>query len=412
MKTLSPKLILSLLLIGAAAGLTGIVLTLLLHMVQHLAFGYPLNAELSYRVMVEESPPMRRLMVLLLCGGLVGVGWVMLHRLASPLVSIKTAVANGQRMPLAATLIHALLQIVTVGLGSPLGREVAPREISTALAERWAASRGLDEEERKILLACASGAGLAAVYNVPLAAAVFALETLLLSWSRERLLAALLACGTAVLVVRAALGDVIQYPLPDFPLPDGWFDAWALAAAPLLALGVWVFERNAERLPEIPRRKPAMVWVALLSFAFIGLLAWYFPEIMGNGKAGNQLSFQAALGVECPAAGGRHGCGGICGGNGVFGCGAENADYRAGVYVGVVAPVARVVATAVFVPGRNPAGVSGVAGEAGGLRAGRFQARCGNCLLHVADLPLRRAWQKGYLKFSGILLWFAGLAVI
>ena len=296
MKTLSPKLILSLLLIGAAAGLTGIVLTLLLHTVQHLAFGYPLHAELSYRVMVEESSPLRRLMVLLLCGGLVGVGWVMLHRLASPLVSIKTAVANGQKMPLAATLIHALLQIVTVGLGSPLGREVAPREISAALAERWAASRGLDEEERKILLACASGAGLAAVYNVPLAAAVFALETLLLSWSRERLLAALLACGTAVLVVRAALGDVIQYPLPDFPLPDGWFNAWALAAAPLLALGVWAFERNAERLPEIPRRKPAMVWVALLSFAFIGLLAWCFPEIMGNGKAGNQLSFQSALG--------------------------------------------------------------------------------------------------------------------
>ena len=39
-----------------------------------------------------------------------------------------------------------------------------------------------------------------------------------------------------------------------------------------------------------------MVWVALLSFAFIGLLAWHFPEIMGNGKAGNQLSFQATLG--------------------------------------------------------------------------------------------------------------------
>ena len=55
MKILSPKLIFSLLLIGAAAGITGIVLTLLLHTVQHLAFGYPLNIELSYRVMVEES---------------------------------------------------------------------------------------------------------------------------------------------------------------------------------------------------------------------------------------------------------------------------------------------------------------------------------------------------------------------
>lgn len=295
MKSLSPKLIVSLLVIGVAAGITGIVLTLLLHAVQHWAFGYAPGVELPYRVMVEESSPLRRLGVLLLCGAVVGVGWVWLHRRAAPLVSIKTTVVSGRKMPLAATLMHALLQIVTVGLGSPLGREVAPREISAALAERWSAWRGLDAEERGVLLACASGAGLAAVYNVPLAAAVFALETLMLSWSRERLLAALLACGTAVLVVRVGFGDVIQYPMPDFALPTGLFNVWALAAAPLLALGVWGFEWCMGRLPEIPRRSWRMVGVSLAAFGAIGLLAWWFPEIMGNGKAGNQLSFGAAL---------------------------------------------------------------------------------------------------------------------
>ncbi|OAM27610.1 chloride channel protein [Eikenella longinqua] len=295
MKSLSPKLIVSLLAVGVAAGITGIVLTLLLHAVQHWVFGYPADVVLPYRVMVEESSPLRRWLVLLLCGGVVGAGWVWLHRKAAPLVPIKTAVVSGREMPLAATLLHGLLQIVTVALGSPLGREVAPREISAALAERWAKWRGLDAEERGVLLACASGAGLAAVYNVPLAAAVFALETLMLSWSRERLLAALIACGTAVLVVRAGLGDVIQYPMPAFPLPDWGFNVWALAVAPLLALGVWGFERCMGRLPEIPRRSVRMVWVALAAFGLIGFLAWWFPEIMGNGKAGNQLSFAGDL---------------------------------------------------------------------------------------------------------------------
>ena len=45
MKTLFSELVLSLLLIGVAVGIIGIVLTLLLHTVQHLAFGYPLNVE-------------------------------------------------------------------------------------------------------------------------------------------------------------------------------------------------------------------------------------------------------------------------------------------------------------------------------------------------------------------------------
>ena len=52
---------------------------------------------------------------------------------------------------------------------------------------------------------------MAAVYNVPLAATVFVLETLLVAWSVPMVLAALLACGVAVLVVRVGLGDTVQY---------------------------------------------------------------------------------------------------------------------------------------------------------------------------------------------------------
>jgi len=298
MKTLSPKLIFSLLLIGAAAGLTGIVLTLLLHMVQHLAFGYPLHAELSYRVMVEESSPLRRLMVLLLCGGLVGVGWVMLHRLASPLVSIKTAVANGQKMPLVATLIHALLQIVTVGMGSPLGREVAPREMSVALATPLSGCLKLSPAQKSVVLACASGAGLAAVYNVPLAATVFVLETLLAAWSVPMVLAALLACGVAVLVVRVGLGDTVQYAhLPNLEnvVFDASFLAWAAVCGVLIALGVNAFAWSNGKLPKLNKASWKMLPIALLSFAAIGAMGMWQPEILGNGKAGNQLSFADAL---------------------------------------------------------------------------------------------------------------------
>jgi len=69
-------------------------------------------------------------------------------------------------MPFVTTMAHVLLQIVTVALGSPLGRETAPREMAAVLATRLASRAGFAAEERRIVIACAAGAGLAAIYNV------------------------------------------------------------------------------------------------------------------------------------------------------------------------------------------------------------------------------------------------------
>jgi H+/Cl- antiporter ClcA len=69
------------------------------------------------------------------CGVVAGCGWYLLYRFARPLVSIEQAIiAHDPRMPRARTTAEALLQIVTVALGSPLGREVAPRQIGAMFA--------------------------------------------------------------------------------------------------------------------------------------------------------------------------------------------------------------------------------------------------------------------------------------
>ncbi|MDP1200354.1 chloride channel protein, partial [Klebsiella pneumoniae] len=74
------------------------------------------------------------------------------------------------------TTLHALLQIVTVARGSPLGREVAPRDRGARGAGMVARKLRLREDEPRTLIACGAGAGLAAVSHVPLAGAVFSRE--------------------------------------------------------------------------------------------------------------------------------------------------------------------------------------------------------------------------------------------
>ena len=300
MKYLKIKVIAQLLAIGILAGLTGIVLTITLHAIQQWAFGG--YNEGSFREIVEHTLPWRRLLVLVGCGALVGFGWVGINRYGAKLVEIKASVNDSQKpMPFMTTIGHAFLQIVTVALGSPLGREVAPREMSAAFATKISQVCHVDVNTRKLLVACASGAGLAAVYNVPLASAVFTLETLLVDWSFASAGAALLCSGTAVYVSRLGLGDLVQYPLPQVSF-DETLVIWALIAGPIIAWCVTWFEKSLKPFPMLSRKDPKMIIVAILAFTGIGLISMWFPEVLGNGKAGNQLSFTLMIDGEYGAA--------------------------------------------------------------------------------------------------------------
>ena len=284
------KLWLALTMVGITGGLVGIVLTELLHFVQHHAYGYALDGgHQSFREGVEAAAPLRRFYALLSCGVAAGGGWWLLKWYGKPLVGIKASLAKPLAgLPFAATVGHALLQIVTVGLGSPLGREVAPREMTAAFASLWVRRLGLDEDGARLLIACASGAGLAAVYNVPLAATLFILETMLGVWTRQAVTAALFCSVLATAVSRMGLGDMQQYSVGlqiDRPL------LWWSAAAVL-------FRRTAAPFPLLARGDRRIVPLAVAAFAAVGLLAMYSPDILGNGKVGNQLVFGGLIGWQ------------------------------------------------------------------------------------------------------------------
>ena len=69
--------------------------------------------------------------------------------------------------------------IVIVALGASLGREAAPQQAGAAIASTLGDRAGFPEWQRRLLVACGAGAGMAAVYNIPFGGALFALEVLL-----------------------------------------------------------------------------------------------------------------------------------------------------------------------------------------------------------------------------------------
>lgn len=287
-------------LVGVSSGLAGMGLGLLLRGVQHIAYGYDLHTIVggeSFLEGVTAASDLRRFLALSVCGVVAGVGWWLLYRFGSPLVAISEAVReNGPRMPFLATLAHGLLQIVTVALGSPLGREVAPRELGAALATRYCVRAGMTASSARIMIACGAGAGLAAVYNVPLGGTLFTLEVLLGTFRFPALIPALATSVIATVVAWLGLGNTSVYSLPPLAISPSLL-AWSLVMGPLFGLAAYLFVRTTEvARARAPKNWNLVPWCAAV-FPVIGLLAFAFPQLLGNGKGLEEVVLNSQIGL-------------------------------------------------------------------------------------------------------------------
>jgi len=294
------RLAVAVLLVGVAAGVAGVVLTLVLHLVQHLLFGY---TEQTFLRGVEAAGPARRVLGPALGGLVVGVGW-WLHRrhVDGDALSVVRVVRDGTaRLPLGHTVVDALLQVVAVGAGASLGREGAPRQTGAALAGLIGDRLGVTAAQRRTLLACGAGAGLAAVYDVPLAGAAFTLELLLVSVALRDLVPALVTSVVATVVAWPVLSTRPTYDVgaAGFAWP---VLVWAVVAGPVLgALGVGFTRVMQWARTHAPSGGRAAVGIPV-AFAAVGALAIVRPELLGNGKGLAEVSFAGVVSVGTAAA--------------------------------------------------------------------------------------------------------------
>jgi len=158
-------------------------------------------------------------------------------------------------MPELTTAAHDLLQVVTVwprvySLGSPLGREVAPREIGALCASFLSRRARMSAEESRIMIACGAGAGLAAVYNVPLGGSLFALEVVLGTVRLPAVIAAVSTSAIAAYVAQVGLGTQTPYVLQHLAANQSLI-AWSIIAGPSSDSRL-VGLRTLSREPESP----------------------------------------------------------------------------------------------------------------------------------------------------------------
>jgi H+/Cl- antiporter ClcA len=271
-------------LVGVGSGLSGLVVSFLLHGLEHITYGFGEGHFLD-----DLPTPSNGLRVgaLLLAGLIGGFGWWALRRWGAKVVSVEAAV-DGKRMPTLSSLGNVALQIVIVGLGASIGREVAPRELA-ALAAQWITRRiGVSPRETKILVACGAGAGLAAVYDVPLGGAVFSVEILLAELSIATVLPALATSAIAALIARIVTSSSPLYIVAPLHLTPSLV-VWSVLAGPVLGFAALGFLALAKWATAHRPRGWTILVVMPAVFTGVGVLSIWFPQILGNGRALGQL---------------------------------------------------------------------------------------------------------------------------
>ncbi len=276
------RIVLAACLLGLVSGFAGIILHDLLEFVEGLVFGH---SEHESSFLTDGVPPYRIGINLLIVGLTSTLVWYFLQR-KGKLLSIKGQMKEeDSRLALHfwRQLFHSSWQIVAVGGGAPIGKEGAPREIGALLAGRLAKGFGLPLADRVFLIACGAGAGLAAVYQVPLTSVFFIFETLGIAFSLKRFFLAGISTYVAAYTAGWVISDHALYKLP--------VTTWSLQVLWLLPILVLVLTPLAYGFARLTKQatahriKDKLILLTLpLAFLFLAGLAQKFPHLLGNGR--------------------------------------------------------------------------------------------------------------------------------
>ena len=276
------RLFIAVILQGIVSGLSGIFLHYLLEMVEELAFS---QSEHHSGFLTDGVSSSRIGLSLIIVGLGSSLVWYFLQK-GSKIYSIKAQMkdeTSQYKLHFLRQLFHSIWQIIAVGGGAPIGKEAAPREIGTLFAGPIGKICFLSKKDQIFLLACGAGAGLAAVYQVPLTSVFFVFETLGIALSIKRFILVGLTTYVSTYIAGWVISDQALYHIPaiTWSLKEIWIIPLLLLFLTPLA---WLFGRLSKEVSSNRIKDKRVLLTLPTAFLFLAGLASYFPHLLGNGR--------------------------------------------------------------------------------------------------------------------------------
>jgi chloride channel protein, CIC family len=272
-------------LIGLLAGFIAYILYDLIGLITNLAYYH----EWSFHFRSPENTPLGPwIIVTPVIGGLIvgfmakyGSEKIKGHGIPEAMEAVLT---SRSRIEAKVAILKPLSAAIAIGTGGPFGAEGPIIQTGGAFGSLVGQLISTSAAERKVLLACGAGAGMAATFNTPIAGVILAIELLVFEFRSRSFIPLVIACTLATSVRTILLGqhsmftmgnvnfDVV-HGLPFYLLLGVISGAAAIGFTKLL---YWA-EDQFERLPINDLWHPAIGALGL------GIIGFFVPRVLGVG---------------------------------------------------------------------------------------------------------------------------------
>jgi len=198
--------------------------------------------------------------------------------------AMEAVLTSKSRIEAKLTILKPLSAAIAIGTGGPFGAEGPIIQTGGALGSVIGQIVSTTASERKVLLACGAGAGMAATFNTPIAGVILAIELLLFEFRGRSFVPLVIATTIATSVRQLLLGNGTMFRvLPmDFGIPGTlpyYLVLGLLCGA--IAIGftkaLYFVEDRFDWLPISEFWHPAIGALAL------GVIGFFVPRVLGVG---------------------------------------------------------------------------------------------------------------------------------
>jgi chloride channel protein, CIC family len=263
------------LLIGA---LTGMAVVAFIVLTERMGMRlYPVGGALWRRVLFPVS-------------GALGIGYLLYRYFpnarGSGVPQTKAALfAREGRITLRTVLGKFFCTSATLASGIPLGREGPSVQVGGGIASVLGRLVGLRTEQVKNLIPVGAAAAIAAAFNTPLAAVVFALEEIMGDLNAPVIGAVVLASATSWMVLRVFLGDHPLFKVPQYqlihPAEFAVYAVLGVAGGLISAAFAKLLLSMRDRFLRFPQ---STVWFQPVAGGLlVGVMGLFVPQVLGVG---------------------------------------------------------------------------------------------------------------------------------
>ncbi|HLU11836.1 MAG TPA: chloride channel protein [Oceanobacillus sp.] len=272
--------------IGIAGGFIAFALLKLIALISNAVFFQRLSTA-EVRTLADHTLGILVVIVPVIGGLIIGA----LGKYGSPKIrghgipeAMESVLTNRSRISPRVAILKPLSAALAIGTGGPFGAEGPIIQTGGAFGSLIGQIIHVTAAERKVLLASGAAAGMAAIFNTPIAAVILAIELLLFEFKSRSFIPLVIASTLATATHFQLIGrePMFEIGVLDFGIPTNLPFYLILGlicggAAVFFTKALYWFEDQFERLPIDSMWHPAIGGLAL------GIIGLFMPRVLGIG---------------------------------------------------------------------------------------------------------------------------------